>query len=441
MQRQAILSIILVILIIGGGSAAFQVLVWTKPEPPRNDVGISPLYVEGERLAPRTIVEPIVGYGAVRAQRRAWISAQVVGEVSERAEALRVGRAVAPSMTLLRIDDREYQQQLRRARSLLAADEAELERLEVEGRNLERLIEIADAEIAIAEREYKRVLDLFESEQAPRRELDVAKQAYESARRTLQNLKNEQVLLPKRVAVQQAGRERYAAEVALAELNVERCRIAAPFSGRIETVAVERGERVASGQRLFALLDPRRIEVPIELPVSQRQRVAVGAPCELLIESDTDTRWRGAIARIAPSANEANRTFSIFVEVDNTQQPQPLLPGAFVRARIDGPTLDGVLVIPRGSISEGRVFLFEEGAARPRRVEVVRRLVDEAVITGLSPGDTVITSNLDSLFDGRPVMLQTDRRATGQTDGAGRGLSDEAAAQEAEAGPKTAKGS
>ncbi len=425
MRRQIIISSVLVIALLGIGGGSAILLIKTAPQAPTGSEGQSALLVQGLELQPRTMVEPIVGYGTARADRYAWIAAQVSGEAVELHADLRVGALVAAGEVLVRIDDREYRRQLERARSLLAGDEARLERLGVEGKNLDRLIAIATTELEIGQREYERVLELFEAGQAPRRELDVARQDYERARRTLQVLENQKALLPQQRAAEFASRDLHNADIALAELNVERCSVRAPFRGRLEAVGVEIGERVDVGARLVALLDPDLIEVPVELAVSLRDRVVPGAACRLMLESNDVAAWRGQVARIAPSADQATRTFSLFVEVDNTQQQQPLMPGLFVRAQIDGPTWRDVLIVPRGIIQQEHVYVYDGGLARRRAVSVNRHLFDQTVVDGLRPGNIVITSNLDALFDGAPVRIQRDETAT-STGGrhAGAGVAD-----------------
>jgi len=406
MRRQIIISAVLIVALLGVGAGVAIFLVETAPQPPTSNPARAALPVRGLELRPQTVVEPIVGYGTARADRSARIAAQVSGEVVELHRNLRVGASVDAGELLVRIDDRDYQRQLDRARSLLAGGEAELRRLDVEEKNVDRLIGIATTELEISQREYERVLGLFEAGQAPRRELDVARQGYERARRTLQVLENQKALLPQQRATELAKCDLHRADIALAELSVERCRIRAPFPGRLEAVEVEVGERVSVGTRLLTLLDPDLIEVPIELPVSLRDRVTNGAACRLKLESDREVAWKGQVARIAPSAAPATRTFSLFVEVDNRRQAQPLMPGLFVRAQIDGPTWRDVLIVPRGVIQQEHVYVYDDGLARRRPVSVNRHLFDQAVVDGLRPGEVVITSNLDALFEGAPVRMQ-----------------------------------
>lgn len=406
MTRRVLISLAMVVVILVMGASAAAWLISHKPEPESTVPIRPPLVVSAVRVEPRTIVEPILGFGTARADRHARISTQVVGEIVELAEDIKEGAHVEEGRVLMRIDDREYQAQLKRARSALDSDQAQLQQLDKEDTNLQRLIDLAEDELEIARREYDRVRDLIERDSANPREFDLALGDLQRARRTLQILENQKAVLPDRKAAQRATCELRRAEVALAELNVERCTILAPFDGWLDKVQAEIGERVAPGDQLCTLVDPMLIEVPIELPISVRASVDVDAECELMIESLPGVRWTGRIKRIAPVASEATRSFKVFVEIDNRHQPQLLMPGAFVRAKIGGLTFENATVIPRGSIENGRVFVYSDGAAVPRDVTVVRHLLDETIVKGLEPGELVITSNLDSLKDNTPVRLR-----------------------------------
>lgn len=424
MRRRIVISLVLVAVLLTGGAGVAALLVRTAPQPPTNPTERPALLVSAIELEPQTVVEPIVGYGTARADREACVAAQVSGELVELSPKLHVGELVEQGELLIRVDRRDYQRQLERARSLLAADQAQLERLEVEVQNVDRLIVITTTELEIAQREHQRVLNLFESEQAPRRELDVARQSYEQARLQLQTLENQKALFPQQRAVLAANRDLRQADARLAELQLERCRIHAPFRGRLQAVEVEIGERVAVGTPLFTVLDPDLIEIPIELPVSCRQRVAVGTNCRLALESDPHATWAGSVARIAPHADTATRTFALFVQVDNTGQGNssegeasarpPLMPGLFLRARIDGPVHTDALLLPRGVVKNDNVFLYQDGHAHRQPVLIERHLFERVLVGGLDPGQIVITSNLDALYDGAPVRLHSAAHAATQ---------------------------
>lgn len=413
MSRQAVLSVVLVAVGLAIGAGGYLALVALRQTPPMREPLRPPLTVTAVQLKPVTVATPIDGFGTARADRLAVVGAQVAGQVVWVADGLREGAAVVAGGLLVQIDAREYQAQLRRARSQLTADEAALARMDIEEQSLKRLLETTTAEFEVAQREYDRIRALLEDGTSSLRELDAARVVLQRARGALVEVERQLAVLPSLRAQQSATCELRRAEVALAELAVEHCAIVAPFGGRIERVQVEAGEQVVPGQPLFTLLDPQRIEVPIELPVSERPRVRAGAPAQLWLESRPDVAWRGNVARVAPSADPATRTFSLYVEITQSESSRPLMPGMFVRARIEGPTLADVLLVPRSSVRQQRVFVCIDRHAYAREVNVDQHLRDQTVITGLAPGQIVITSNLDALYDGAPVSPVLSETAPG----------------------------
>lgn len=401
-------SALLIILLLGTGGGLAALLIKTAPEIPSSHVEPPPQLVETLALTPGDRVEWIVGYGSARADQVATLAAEVKSTVRERVGNLKAGVPVRKDQLLIRLDDREYQEQLRRARQLAAVDQAEIDQLQVERQNLEKLVAIAREKVKITASEEQRVRALFLEENAAESEYNVVKLAHQNSLQSLQDLENQIALIDPRKIRLEASRDARLGDAAVAELDVDRCRIVAPFDGQVEEVMVEVGDAVQPGTPILRVITTDRIEIPIELPVSVRSRVGLGAECMLTADSMPDVHWKGSISRIAPSADEQSRTFAAYVEVDNVRQDGALMPGYFLRAEVRGPTLENVLVIPRNVIVEGHVFVVDEDRARLREVTVSRTLRDEAVIAeGLRAGQQVIVTNLDVLYDGAPIRTKS----------------------------------
>ncbi len=405
MVRRIVVSVVLIGVVLAGAGLGFKRLLENRVVAPGVEVTSRPLRVDTLTVRPETVVERLLGFGTAAAERHAWVSSEVDGEVVELPDAIKVGAAVEAGQLLVQIDDRDRVQQVARAEALLAADTALLEQLDREEENLQRLRVIAQRELDVAQREYQRVKGLFEAGNSNQREYDLAQLAFEQARRVLQQLENQAALLPDRRKQQAAAQATRTAELELARLTLSRCRIVSPFAGRIEAVRVERGERVQPRVPLIAVLDPDRVEVAVELPMSARPSVAEGAGCQLCLESRLDVCWSGKVARVAPSADASMRTFAVYVEVDNRRQQRALVPGMFVRAEIDGLTLADTLVVPRAALTDDRVFVLEGDRARERRVQVIRVLLDRVAVGGLRAGERIITTNLDVMTDGAQVAV------------------------------------
>ena len=403
------------VLVVGFGGA--YSLIRTSPKAKAEPRPQPTFAVHGTRIEPRTVIEPITGYGTARPLRATVVSAEAAGSVTMVDSALEIGAAVDAGHVLVRLDSREYEAQLARFSSLRDADEATRRQLATEAESTTQMVEAARAESEVARREYERLKSLMESGASNPRELDLARAVFEQARRGLLSLEMQERVIPDRIKALDASIRLRSAEMDIAKLNIERCTIAAPFGGSVNRVNVDLGSSVAPGAPLFELLDLQHIEIPIELPASLMSRVAHGAACTLSLETQRDVQWTGTVARLAPQADASTRTSSVFVVIDNAEQATPLLPGTFVNARVDGPMLRDVLIVPRAAIQSGVLFVERGGSARRAPVQVHRQLDSECAVTGIEPGAVVLTTNLDVLFDGAPITVQVDEpRVAGQPD-------------------------
>jgi len=409
MIARAVISVILAVLVLGAGATIARVLTQTRPVPQETQTAPSPPLVRTQALRPESVNQTLVGYGSARAQRSALLTAEVGGEIVEIAAGLEDGTPVRAGQLLVRIDDRRYAQTLRQRRALADADQARIAQLDVEAANLRRLIEIADRELRVRHDEERRLADLFERDNASKTEYDLARLAHDRLLRERTNLQNQLELLEPQRQQLEASLAGRLADVEIAGLDVEHCRIVAPFDGQIDELSVEVGERVQRAGPIASLVDPLRMEVPVELPISARAGLAVGAAARMWMDSLPDTRWSGRVERISPDADERSRTFRAFVVVDNREQRTPLVPGCFLRAELTGPTLSDVLLVPRGAIIGNHVFVALAGRAARRSVSVDRLVAERAVVSGeIEAGDRVILTNLDLLEDG--VAIRVDDR-------------------------------
>jgi multidrug efflux pump subunit AcrA (membrane-fusion protein) len=406
MLRKIVTSCILIVVFLGGGVAVLFLLIATKTDPPQREIHSRAPMVATVELTPRKVRDVLRGYGSALADKQATLTAEVNASVVERVNNVDVGDRVAKGDVLIRLDDRQYVQELHEAESRMASQDAQIQQLGVELQNQRSLLEIAESDLKLTRDEYDRIEALFAKGAAPKTERDANRLRYQVALRVKQQIDNQIALIEPQKSQFQAVKAGAAAAAERAQLNIERCRITAPFDGQIDSISVDVGDRVQMGAPMLEMLNLDHIEIPIELPVSTRTQADVGARVDLHVESMPHVHWEGVIARIAPSADMFTRTYRVYVEVDNRRQDTPLLPGYFVKAAVDGELLTAALMVPRHAVVDGKVFVANGHKAHLREVEVLRYLQDDAVLAGdVKPGDRVITSNLDVLYDDAPVRL------------------------------------
>ncbi len=407
-KAKVLRSIVLIFLLIGSGSGVAALLYVTRAQLAQRDIAVLPPVVDSVTVHREDVTEWFVGYGSVVPDRSVNLAAEVASAVVERVNNIEAGSVVGGGQLLIRLDDREYRHSLDRALALAAVDQATIDELEAEAHGLRGLHKAAEHELHVAADEKRRVADLFEQNLAAKKEFDFANLAYQQARRKLLGYEMELAKIGPRRERFEASKRGREAEAQLAGLNVERCAIKAPFGGTIETISVDQGDRVGPGSPLITLIDPSHVEIPVQLPGSVYDRVLVGDPCQLRSESMPGISWHGKVDRIAPSVDKRTRTFSVYLEVDNTRHSQALVPGTFVNARVHGRAVANRILVPRGAIRDGHVLVAEGGVARGRPVSVDRVIGERAVVEGDIPdGAHVIVSHLSQLEDGSPVRLHT----------------------------------
>lgn len=198
------------------------------------------------------------------------------------------------------------------------------------------------------------------------------------------------------------------AELGIAERDLVRTTIQAPFDGQISRLYVERGKRVRDGDPLLDLVDHKGLEVRLYIPpryisrVHPGQAVSFGASSlkqqvitqivRLLPIADANSRNREAIAILAPP-------------------PIGFLPGLAVQASIVlGQRKDALLVKKDALIRQGNLWLlFKIVGDKAQRVEVQILNEDRGYVEvsgDIKPGDQVVTVGNESLFHNAPVSLE-----------------------------------
>jgi RND family efflux transporter MFP subunit len=417
------------------GVSVFVALANLKEPPPQVAPVVRVFRVPVFVVARQDVRRVVNSFGTAQAEQEAAIAAEVAGQIVD-AGLLDVGVTVRRDAEppLVRIDPQTYAQRVKQAEALLAQDAAELAKLDQDVKNSRRLLDQKQQSLATAQAQLdqqKRLLKDGASRESDLRRVEMEFQQVEAAALQLRSdLDLEDVRRQQLEARQEAHRR----DLELAQLDVQRANVHAPFDGIVSRVHVETGQYVRPGDPLFMLTDINRVEIPLPLPVGQSGPVAellqsgVQPRVQLAEHEAAECRWVGRVTRIAPVANELTRTVDVFAEVDNRQARDVLRPGTFVHARIEGDVVPQVLLVPRAAIIEDAVFVARpqsaEGAAgaktavaERRPVTIDRTLHGFAVISaGLEPGDRVVLTNLDVLTDGSQLTLIEERTVRSELD-------------------------
>lgn len=430
------IGVVVVLLLAGAGVLALLASGRVAPEAAAHE-GEYPI-VETVRLSRVPVTRVWTGYGTARAMNAVDISAEVSAVVADRPDRLEPGVDVGPNELLLQLDPADFEQRLAAAQERARSLGAQLDGLEAEAARLRDRVAFATEERDAAARDLERVREAEAAGASSPGEVDAARTAVQRAKGALAQVQQLLELIPSREASLRAQKLAADAEAALAARDSKRSRIVSPIAGRLQLLEPEEDELVAPGALVARVVDLRRIEVPVRLPVSAGLAVRPGDAVELSPDGPGGGGWSGTIARVSPEADASTRTLTVYVEVE--QDPEAsgslLLPGRFVSARVESNQDGRALVAPRSAVLEGRVLVAEPAGGDTGGLQVWARSVrvlyhvraaypeldpverEWAVLgprSALDEGDLLIVSNLSQL---REAMLVRSSPRVGGDGGA-----------------------
>jgi RND family efflux transporter MFP subunit len=280
---------------------------------------------------------------------------------------------------------------------------------DADGADLEKtsLVRRAQAEYDNARKDFERRKDLAAKNLIPRKDVDDAEARYLVAEAGVRAAQEEANTL---LATLRARR----AQAGLAEKKLRDTVVTSPIHGFIEARLVSAGEYVKVGTPLFRIVDDHPIRLLGEVPEAYAASLKAGLAVDLAVDSRPGKTFRGAIRRISPASNAANR--AIQVEANFPNGNRELKSGFFGKAAIllrvdqNGVSVPKQAVVTFAGIE--KVFVVDNGAVKERRVKLGDDLGDRIEITeGVSAGELVAVSRTGKLVQGSRVRVEPgDRR-------------------------------
>lgn len=196
------------------------------------------------------------------------------------------------------------------------------------------------------------------------------------------------------------------AEEQLIRVQVEKTEIKAPFDGIIGLRYASEGSYVTSSDRLATLQDLGSLKIDFSIPEKYARQVKPGDKI-IFTTAGAERKFSGTVFAVEPKVDPATRTLPVRARAANLNRA--LMPGGFANVELVL-RQEKVLLVPAGAvipdIKGHKVFLYKGGKAEAREVQVGLRTANELEIaSGLSSGDTVITTGLLQLRPGAPVRL------------------------------------
>lgn len=220
------------------------------------------------------------------------------------------------------------------------------------------------------------------------------------------------------------------AAVESARINLAYTKVTSPISGRIGKSSVTEGALVTNGQATelatVQQLDPIYVDVTQSSSDFMRLRQSVEqgslhkdntrSNVELVMENGQAYPLKGTLQFSDVTVDESTGSITLRAVFPNPQHT--LLPGMFVRARIDEGIQPNAILVPQQGVTrtprgDAMVMIVnDKDQVEARDVIATQAIGDKWLISkGLQPGDKVIVSGLQKARPGEQVKATTDAPA------------------------------
>jgi RND family efflux transporter MFP subunit len=323
--------------------------------------------------------------GAVSPRTETTLVSEVAGQIVEVAPAFVSGGFFKTGDVLLRIDPRNYESAVKRASAGVAQARTQ--------------VATENALAGYAYEDWKRLRDVNDSTQ-------------EASELTLRKPQLQEAL---------ASLEAREAELEMAQEDLNRTVIRAPYDGMIREKIADIGQYVNVGSQLARTFAVDRAEV--RLPISQQDLTfldlkglegGLRLPVALKATIGRETYvWSAEIVRSEGVFDAMSRVLYVVAQIEDPYDltgtgREPLRIGTFVSAEISGNAGGELFAIPRHALSRGDTIWIvdEQLKIQPREVAIVRTDEQFAYVeAGLVDGERYATTPIDQPLPGMQVRL------------------------------------
>ena len=428
------------VLIIIIGIVGMIFLSSLRKAPAHVDAKENAISVTTIEVNPENVPVSIVGYGQARSRDVVSIAPEVPGNVVAIHPQLELGCLIAKGDVLLQVDDRNYKAALQQAQAQTTQAKDLIERLKRQFAIDKDRLGTMRRTRELAMNDFDRARTLFTEDQVGTQSgVDRVEMSFNQADDALDQMQQAIELYPIRIREAESGLQAMEAGLELAQANMDRTAIRAPFTARVKQVQVEEGQYISPGKPVMTLADDSLLEISVPLDSrdakswlqfknggTTQDSAWFGElePVECTVywtESPETHQWKGTLERVQ-QFDQMTRTVIVAVRV-NAQSAAgavghlPLVDGMFCEVAIPGQTMQNVYRLPNTAVSyDGVVLLAVDNHIKRLKVDVVRSQGEFSFVAeGLKSGDKVITTRLVNPQPNALLRILEDDSAQNET--------------------------
>ena len=197
----------------------------------------------------------------------------------------------------------------------------------------------------------------------------------------------------------------------IASKNLNDCKLYAPYSGVIARKEVETGQNVMPGMPVAQLVTASILRIKIAVPETEISSIEVGQKATVRVSALGGRTFQATVAEKGIVANPLSRSYDVKLKVEVSHAE--LLPGmvADVSIRLPEKGNGSYFIVPADIVQLDEknttfVWTVKDGKAHKQEISCGEYQADGvAVLSGLSPNDSIITEGQQKVCEGTEVAL------------------------------------
>ena len=361
---------------------------------------------------PVSISPQLTIYGKTESPHMTRLTAAINADVHE--VIAKEGQTVEQDQLLVKLNDADYQLQLKQRQADLAEIKAQITS-ELDRHESNKLaLQHEQALLKLSQKELERAKSLKRENLSTQSRIDEAEQVVVKQQLSVNNRllavndhKARLMQLKARATRAEALRD-------LAALDIKRTSITAPFSGKITSVNVSPGDRVKTGDALLELYDSNSLEIRAQIPTQYETVVH-----ETLSSGDAISGFAiinhhklpVVLDRLSGKITQGSGGLDGLFRID--KQDDQLQIGRTVELRLSLPAVDNAIALPREAIyGSDRVYRLVDQRMSSLNVQRIGEMQSEngdsyVIIKSddIQAGDKIISTQLPNALDGLLVKV------------------------------------
>lgn len=419
-RKKHLISITLFMVIVLSGIALFFNFDTTNGNTKEIEPLIRP--VKTMVLSKTGITETRSFPGIVRAAAETELAFRVGGPLVE--FNVHRGQYVEKGEVIARIDPRDFEVRVMQLEAALTRERANLKAMRAGARvediaALEARLTAAESQMNQSEKTLKRYGNLLGTKAVSQALFDQAESGYDVARTNvnaiLQELKKARMgARSEEIEAAEAGIKSLSADLKAAKNAVIDTRLAAPFEGYIDQKYVDNYENVKDGDPIVSILDFSSVEISTAIPEDLVIRRSEISNISCALDAYPGLSIEATINEIGRKTESANQSYPMTVILgipENFNVEPGMAANVYIDLKEGEQARDFVLptiAVFADSKGQSCVWRIDTQTMRVVRTNVTTgNLIGESiqVLSGLNPGDKIVTAGARFLRDNQQVRL------------------------------------